>query len=500
MSANPVDYSDIQGLLRFGYGALRQASFLLLEIRDRRAAAAWLASAPVSNAVELDNAPQTALQVALTYAGLLTLGVAPSVLAGFSNEFQSGMCGPENRSRRLGDVGPSAPPAWTWGGPDKVPHILLMAYAQSRLETFIDSIKGAHWDTAFRLIDSLSTSDLDGVEPFGFTDGISQPAIDWERRRTTEDQLKYTNLACLGEFLLGYPNEYGHYTDRPLLANDAGNSTLPTAEDAPDMRDLGRNGTYLVLRQLKQDVRRFWRFVDGQAGGDVQRREQLASAMVGRTRDGQPLVPLCSAPIPGVTRDKPGTPSNQFNFDSDVDGTRCPFGAHVRRSNPRNADYPEGTTGFFGKRAHDLGLKHVELRQDIMSSTRFHRLLRRGREYGPGLSPEQALQPGYPDNNEHGLHFICLNANISRQFEFVQSAWIMSSKFAGMTGETDPLLGNRQPVANDQPTDSFLIPQESGLARRISGVPQFITVRGGAYFFLPGIKALKFLATAYGCK
>ena len=195
-----------------------------------------------------------------------------------------------------------------------------------------------------------------------------------------------------------------------------------------------------------------------------------------------------------------GTPSNRFNFDSDVDASRCPFGAHIRRSNPRNADFPEGTTGFFSKLAHDLGFKHVELREDIMSSTRFHRLLRRGREYGPGLSPEQALQPDYPDNAGHGLHFVCLNANISRQFEFVQSAWIMNSKFNGITGETDPLLGNRLPIANGQPTDSFLIPQESGLACRISGLPQFITVRGGAYFFLPGIKALKFLATAYASK
>jgi deferrochelatase/peroxidase EfeB len=494
MGANPAEFSDIQGLVRFGYGALTQASFLLLEIRDRRAAGAWLASARVSNAVELDSPPPTALQIALTYPGLQKLGVPQSVLAGFSDEFQSGMWGVENRSRRLGDIGQSTPTAWKWGGPDKVPHVVVMAYAVSGLDMFIDSIKGANWDTAFRLTESLSTSNLDGYEPFGFKDGISQPTLDWERRRTTEDQVRYTNVACLGEFLLGYSNEYGRYTDRPLLANDPGNSSLPTAEDVPDMRDLGRNGTYLVLRQLQQDVRGFWQFVDGQASGDPLKRDELASAMVGRTRDGEPLATPCSWPIAGVNV---APPPNQFNFDPDIDGSRCPFGAHIRRSNPRNADFPDGTTGFFSKIAHDLGLKHVELRQDIMSSTRFHRLLRRGREYGPGLSPEQALEPGYPDNNEHGLHFVCLNANISRQFEFVQSAWIMNSKFNGMTGEADPLLGNRLPMATGEPTDSFLIPQQSGLARRITGVPQFITVRGGAYFFLPGIKALKFLATAY---
>ena len=169
----------------------------------------------------------------------------------------------------------------------------------------------------------------------------------------------------------------------------------------------------------------------------------------------------------------------------------------MRRANPRNADFPADTSGFFGKLFHNLGLTRLQLRQDIISSVRFHRLLRRGREYGPGLSPEQALDSSYPDNDEHGLHFICLNANISRQFEFVQAAWIASTKFNGMTGESDPLLGNRQPIAGCPATDNFLLAQNGGLSRRISGVPQFVTVRGGAYFFLPGLKALQFLATAY---
>jgi len=494
MSTNPVDYADIQGLVRFGYRSLIQASFLLLQIRDRRAAGEWLTTAPISNAVDVGKAPQTALQVAFTRQGLEALGVPDSVVAGFSDEFLSGMWKPENRSRRLGDVGSSAPEAWDWGGPNDVPHVLVMAYAQSGLDGFLESVKGTSWDTAFKVIRSLGTSYLGGFEPFSFSDGISQPMLDWEQRRTTGDQLTYTNISCLGEFLFGYPNEYGHYTDRPLLPSDSTNSSLAEAEDAPGMRDLGRNGTYLVLRTLQQDVRGFWQFVNDAAGGDSRLREQLASAMVGRTRAGEPLAPLSDAPIPGV---KAGTPSNQFTYDSDENGMRCPFGAHVRRSNPRNADFPPGTSGLLSKLAHDLGLTHVEYRQDIMSPTRFHRLLRRGREYGPPLSPEQALQPDYPDNEEHGLHFICLNANISRQFEFVQGAWIMSSKFDGMTGETDPLLGNRQPLANGQSTNSFLLPQEGGPARRVAGVPPFITVRGGAYFFLPGIRALKFLASAY---
>jgi deferrochelatase/peroxidase EfeB len=489
-----VDYSDVQGLVRFGYGALTDASYLLLRIRDARAASAWLASAPISSAVELDKPPQTAMQVAFTREGLEVLNLPPSVLAGFSAEFLSGMCGEENRSRRLGDTGANSSQYWRWGGPGKVPHVLVMLYAvEGKLAGWTEAIQGPSWETAFELLDCLPTSNLQGVEPFGFADGISQPALDWERRRdTTGDQVEYSNVVSLGEFLLGYPNEYGKYSDRPLLPNEDSSATLPEAEDKPGVRDLGRNGSYLVFRQLQQDVRGFWQCADRQANGNPQQRERLATAMVGRTRNGDPLAALTNQSIPGVD---PGTPSNQFTFASDAAGTKCPFGAHIRRANPRNADLPPGTRGFISKLIHSLGFGGDGFRDDLISSVRFHRLLRRGREYGPGLSPEQALQPGHPDSGEHGINFICLNADISRQFEFVQGAWVMSTKFNGMTAESDALLGNRQSIPGWPATDRFGLPQENGLPQCISGLPQFVTVRGGAYFFLPGIRALKYLAT-----
>ncbi|MGH7129360.1 MAG: hypothetical protein ACREIV_12380, partial [Planctomycetaceae bacterium] len=131
-----------------------------------------------------------------------------------------------------------------------------------------------------------------------------------------------------------------------------------------------------------------------------------------------------------------------------------------------------------------------------MSSVRFHRILRRGREFGPGLSPEDALAPAPPNDPERGLYFICLNANISRQFEFLQNAWIMNTKFSGLSGESDPLLGNREPIPGCPVTDEFIIQEAGGLRRRVSGVPQFVTVRGGGYFFLPGLRALRYIAGA----
>ena len=131
---------------------------------------------------------------------------------------------------------------------------------------------------------------------------------------------------------------------------------------------------------------------------------------------------------------------------------------------------------------------------DLTSSVRFHRILRRGREYGSELSPDDALQSAPPNESPRGLHFICLNANISRQFEFLQNAWIASTKFSGLTGESDPLLGNREPISGCPVTGNFTMPGSSSLPRRVSGLPQFVTVRGGAYFFLPSLRALRYFA------
>ena len=133
----------------------------------------------------------------------------------------------------------------------------------------------------------------------------------------------------------------------------------------------------------------------------------------------------------------------------------------------------------------------------MVSSVRFHRILRRGREFGPSLSVDEALQPAPPDDPDRGLYFICLNANISRQFEFIQNAWMTSTKFSALTGESDPLLGNRVPTADGRVTNGFTMPAP-GLRDRISELPSFVTVQGGAYFFLPGVRALRYLAGARG--
>ena len=485
-----VDLTDVQGLLRFGFKHHTEAVFLLLRVTNAVAASQWLARVEVTSAVALDPVPGTALQIAITRAGMDALGVGADVVGGFSEEFLEGMAGDANRTRRLCDVGASVPDSWDWGSRDREPHVAVLLYAMpghlAELKRNIELACAAGFDVMYR----LSTTDMGGVEPFGFTDGLSQPELDWDRVMAVADiqELSYRNLNCLGEFVLGYPNEYGLYTPRPLLppSHDP-QRMLPRAQDSPDSADLGRNGSYLVIRQLRQDVPGFWQAMDARASGVEVEREWLASQLVGRTRAGEPIV------VDSGGHATPARDLNTFTFDSDPAGQRCPIGAHIRRVNPRTADLPPGGTGLVSKLIRTLGLNSASRAEDLAASTRFHRVLRRGREYGLHITPEEALRLKAPV--ESGLHFMCLNANIQRQFEFVQSAWVMSTHFNGLHSESDPLLGDRKPGPEGVRCDYFSMPRADGPTRRLENLPQFVTVAGGAYFFLPGIRALRWIAS-----
>ncbi|OUL98029.1 Dyp-type peroxidase [Variovorax sp. JS1663] len=483
-----VEFEDIQGLVRYGYKHLRQACFLLLHIRDAKAARRWLAATRVTSAQASRPPPDTALQVAFSAPGLVKLGLTKDVVLGFSPEFVAGMSSDASRARRLGDLGANDPGGWRWGGRSyDVPHVMLMFYADSAeaIDAWLAGVLAECTEAFLPLQEGcLRTATLGPTEPFGFLDGISQPEVDWDRRRPArdEEQFEFSNRTCLGEFLLGYPNEYGAYTDRPLLEPGRDpRARLPRAEDLPGKADLGRNGSYLVLRQLEQDVGGFWQFLDREAGANLALRRQLAEAMVGRTMDkGEPLVGPGEESIDGIeTRNQA---LNGFTYGGDPEGLRCPMGAHIRRANPRNADLPPGWDNPLARLWRRLGFGADPRRPDLVASTRFHRLLRRGRKYGG--APGEAT----------GLHFICLGANIARQFEFVQGAWMAGTRFDGLSGEADPLLGHRLPGLDGRPTAGFSIPIATGPDRCIAGLPQFVTVQGGAYFFLPGLGALRYLS------
>ena len=150
-------------------------------------------------------------------------------------------------------------------------------------------------------------------------------------------------------------------------------------------------------------------------------------------------------------------PDNDFLFGAeDPQALRCPFGAHIRRANPRESFDPGS--------------------QEQLAITNRHRILRIGRLYHPfkGQRP--------------GLLFMCLNADLERQFEFVQQTWAQQPSFHGLCGERDPLIGNRRDC------DGFTIPTREGPVR-LTGLPSFVQTRGGGYFFLPGKSLLEYLST-----
>jgi Dyp-type peroxidase family len=229
------------------------------------------------------------------------------------------------------------------------------------------------------------------------------------------------------------------------------------------MHDFGRNGSYLVFRQLSQRVAGFWNFLD-QATRDPNgksnpvARERLGAKCVGRWQSGAPLVLSPDQDDPALANE------NNFDYnDKDPYGMKCPIGSHVRRSNPRDSLGPDPKTA--------------------LNSANRHRILRRGRSYGHRIE-----NPLVDDGAERGLHFICLNGDIERQFEFVQQTWLNNPVFAGLTDEVDPLVGN---LAKG---DKLFTVQGSPLRRRVENLSRFVVVKGGAYFFLPSLRALNYIA------
>lgn len=502
-------FDDIQALARFGHGHLKDSRFVLLEIKQRGEAGKWLQDADVNSALSSNTLPATALQIAFTPQGLEQLGLDANTRSQFSDEFLAGMSGEQSRSRRLGDVGNSAPEHWYWGHHNlEQVHVLLLLYArQGHIEQHVQAVCNEDFHAAFNVVHTLPTNTLGAREPFGFVDGISQPAIDWQEEQRTDGHARdtYSNLLAPGEIVLGYTNEYGQYTHSPCIEDpqDSSGDDLPVARDKPGCRDFGRNGCYLVVRQLEQDVDGFWQFMSERTDGNETAAKALAERMVGRRIDGEPLMSATSRIIPGIP---PGKTSNQFDFDADPTGLQCPVGAHIRRSNPRTGDFPASINTFWLRLFYRLGFKRRSEHEDLIASTRFHRILRRGRTYGQNsaqsgrqlrsahqLSADAAAADTSTANAAQGLQFICVAANILRQFEFVQSAWSISTGFAGTRQQRDPITAHRQSLDNGTATDLFMQADQHGAQIKIGNLPEFVTVRGGGYFFMPGIQAIRYL-------
>jgi Dyp-type peroxidase family len=428
-----VQQADLQGNILCGYGrAWAYGAYIFVAIHDAPAGRAWLDGlvGEVTTAVPWgDHSPLHTTNAAFSWEGLRRLGVDDQILRTFPDAFRQGMA---TRAPQLGDVGASDPERWDPEISDA--HVLVTVTARSaeardaRVEELLDGaaargLAEAHVEeTAF----------LPGErEHFGFRDGISQPSIrdpragPWGGEGTRGRHGRPTPVAP-GEFVLGYKDE-----------GDA----LPPMPDR-----IGFNGSYMVVRKLEQDVAGFWRYIAELAGPDRARREWLAAKLVGRWRDGTPLVLSPDLPQPGKAADPDWV--NNFGYAADGDGLRCPLGSHVRRANPRNGLDPDGN---LSKR---------------------HRLVRRGMSY-----------TGAGDHPERGLMFVAYQASIERQFEFLMSEWCNDGNAFGLGSDPDFIVGGAEGKMTVQGSPPMLIPMRS-----------FVTTRGGGYFFAPGIAALRQIA------
>ncbi len=466
-----LDLDDIQGLIARGYPDLQAARYMLLQIDDPARVGGWLAGIADQVTPGPARPAELALNVAATASGLGKLGLPAPALTLFSNEFTAGML-TAHRRRILGDVGPNAPEGWLWGGPETpTVDLLLLQFArdEATLDRFSARLTADFAGGGVSQITRLdATINLDGKEHFGFADGISQPTIEGLSFRMDIP----ANTIKPGEFILGYRNEYGRYTARPLLDPRADPAHLLAADpEGSGKPDLGRNGSYIIFRHLAQDVRGFWQFVDHathQADGssDPLSRTRLAAKMVGRWPSGAPVTLAPDEDDPALAT------ANDFTyFYADEFGLNCPIGAHVRRSHPRDSLDPGPGS------------------EASVSLDRRHRLLRRGREYGPPVKDDDVLAPAPADEPERGLYFVAVAANIARQFEFIQHTWVNNPTFNGLYDNPDPVVANHAAAGCN-----FSVPAEPVRAR-YTNLPNFVTVRGGAYFFLPGLRALRYLST-----
>lgn len=563
---------DIQGAVLDTYFDKHVGYFLLLRIKDAARTRKWLLDnhsritsaqqAMQSQQASERNPNEVFLNIAFSYNGLKVLGVEPGLIDAFPPAFVEDSDTPF-RARILGDVDTSASKHWNWGSQSNGTHVHLIVLAYFNNENWREEvdpspegfIELAQREYGMELVAFLDTSLLAGnKEHFGFRDLIGQPLVG-------EVGGKYGgNTIAPGEFVLGYENGFGK--GRTSLVP----SYLPPG-DASEPLELGRNGSYLVFRQLEQDILGFWQYCcDRAKGGEHQEIPYgpvaLASKMVGRWPSGHPLAKYWDEHAehngdPTLTPDpEPRGPLDRmvqayrallgefhnelddFDYIKDAKGEGCPFGSHIRRSNPRSWELATTT-------------------EESLRLSNLHRILRRGRTYGPPMMdpnmdtyrfPEvtrelsniahsaveqvrdkivaklghddvekhllrevdktaaaEALQQqlGLDDHErlvfriffvKRGVHFLCFNSDIERQFEFVQQQWCNNSKFAGLDSDADPLCGQHDgPGKSGMNPPTFTMPAPP-LRHRCTGMKRFSTVKGSGYFLMPSISDVLRLA------
>lgn len=522
-----VEFADIQGGILTAYGRLGFpfGRFACISVTDPKAGRKFVEALRnrITTAVRwpsrkqdiaegrlMIERPDVTWNLAFTFRGLMALGVPIRTLRGLPDEFIDGMA---NRCRILGDDTKENPISawdeiWNPHGTGKQVHILVMlngaitpppdlkevpalAEAQREVERLCDEIDGVtllsghkgndpRWQELEALRDSQNLPC--SKEHFGYTDAISDPVFEGQYPKgqaetraigsgATDGAGTWRPLAA-GEFLLGWPDE----------AQEIPGAAMPL--------DFSRNGTFFAYRKIHQDVAAFNAWIDATAAKLQQAwslasfeiaRETLMAKIAGRWSDGVPLdvaatyeewvafnerFPPADA---HVVREDNGRQKAlvDFGYRTDPDGIKCPMGAHIRRVNTRDMLDPRGTS------------KNPKAWMGSALNNR-RRMLRRGLPYGHSSNT----------NGEHGIVMLAVCASLQRQFEFVQQQWINYGLDANSGNDTCPIVGNHGA------DEKFVIPADpkGELPTFIAtGLAQFVQTRGGDYFFIPSMTALRMI-------
>ncbi len=511
-----LDLLDIQGNViraygRFGYPVAR---YVFFNIRHSTLAREFVAALTkkVTTSVNWGDGPGEIKQpnwtvnLAFTYQGLKELDLPTASLMGFAPEFVAGM---KNRKDILGDIGVSSPEHWDpiWQGNrearEKDVHIFVSLNARlpALLEESYQWLKtvASQFDNGVVILGGnrgddgalLDYQDVNVVmengmptakEHFGYTDGIGDPVFEGMpsdaqsplgRGKQMEDG-KWAPLAT-GEFLLGHIDEAHEYPPAP-------NPIL-----------LSRNGTYMVYRKLHENVATFDAYLEEHGKKYPGGKELLAAKFVGRWRDnGAPLVKAPDqtsknefdakfAKADSKAQDKM---LSDFTYDDDMSGARCPFSAHMRRVNPR------ASLEMIHEDGDEPGsLKVSEGAFDTPGAlTNRRRILRRGLPYGQ-------VKDRSRDDGNHGIVIMMINADIGRQFEFVQQQWINYGNDFKAGNDKDIILGNHSEDPQFASKAVLAVEPDSDQAPYfLSKIPRLVETRGGDYFFVPSMTALRMIA------
>lgn len=440
MTDRPLQLDDIQGNVLGGFNTDYQA-LIALTVRDPvdfPRAAKWLSDqAPSVTVASEVLSGRTAMKVAagpsptwlcIAVGARFLKAARPEVLIR-DQAFNDGML--RRAPSMLNDK--TDPAQWRVGGSAAVVDVMLIVASNdepsiaARADALCADAAATGLTTTYR----ETARRLDDKEHFGFRDGVSQPKV----AGYDDDP---AGALCAGHFVFGYPKEVGGPPFSPVV----------------DEKGLTDNGSLLVFRRLAQNVQAFRTYVAEEAARispewPGMSHEHLAALIVGRWPSGAPVKS-------GQTKD-PGTasPDNSFNFLDDAQGASCPFGAHIRKVNPR------------------AGKKDV---------VEVPRMLRRGIPFGP-------LFDSRPEETDRGLCFMAFQSSIKEQFEFLTQHW--------MNDRQNPAPGNDLLVGRSNDVRRMEILGPAGPVEVRAAELQWIVPTGGAYLFAPGRSGLaKFGAPA----